>query len=106
MIKKEVIETETVDKTEHFLTSFTVPSIIAERTRHIMINYRSLLEEFILNDNDYYTFFVFCFAQAHYISNNRVPNNIIRRMIKRLQLSYLIGIKVERRMKELLEMHR
>ena len=106
LIKKEVIETETVDETEYFLSSFIVPSIIAKRTREIVITYNSLLNELNLADDDYYTFFTFCFIQAHCLSNIRVPNCIIRRMIKKLQLSYLIGIKVERRMKELLEMHR
>ena len=106
MIKKENHEVETVDETEYFLSSFIVPSIIAKRTREIVITYNSLLYELNFADDDYYTFFVFCFIQAHYLSNIRVPNNIITRMIRRLQLAYLIGIKVEGRIKEIIEINK
>ena len=106
LIKKEVIETETVDETEYFLSSFTVPSVIAKQTREIVITYNSHLKDFNFTDDDYYTFFVFCFIQAHYLSNIRVPNNIITRMIRRLQLAYLIGIKVEGRIKEIIEINK
>jgi len=89
LIKKEVIETEMVDKTEHFLTSFSVPPIIAEQTIHVLKTFSSFLDEYNYSDNnDYHTFFVFCFIQSHHMLNVRIPHNIIRRM------------------KELLEMHR
>ena len=104
--RKEIIKTKTVDITEYFLSSKTIPSSIAQRTRETVMTYNSLLKEFSFADDDYYTFFVFCFIQAHYLSNIRVPKHIIHRIIKKLRLTYMIGIKVERRMKELLEMHR